>query len=782
MSRKTRPPQSVDASPGIAPLREDFVSSGDLESKFRAVQVTGVQKYTPIMMLGNVVNGGLFVWVAAQAELATFALPWLALILLYSAMAIRSWRRSRSIDCSKGASERVERRAVVNAFVLGTAWGLAALVIYPAADHQGQTVVAVITGGMIYGGGFALSAMPAAMNAYLAPLVLGGFAALALNQQPVDLILGIPLLVFSFIIQRAGVGLGRLLRTNFEDREQIAEQSNVIGMLLQDFERDTSDWLWQVDADGRLQRGAEQIAEATGTGFDLVRQGDFRELTADCCSDPGCHSAILQQQLSKGRPFRRLEVHFPNPGNPRWLRLSGHPLHDATGSVIGFRGLASDISAEKSAEQRIAFLARHDALTGLLNRSSFGEELDRLFVAHRIAEEQVWLLYLDLDGFKDVNDRRGHVSGDRLLVDIAHRISDVTGGAGVVARIGGDEFAVLMRGVEREAALNLASRLIRALGEPLILDGDLIRIGVSIGIACAGPDADTPEALVSAADIALYGAKAGGKSASRVFDGMMRANATKQREIKQDLLFAVERNELDLHYQPIVSAESGETRGFEALLRWRHPVRGLLLPSEFISLAEAGGTIQEIGRWVMREACRTAATWPSQMFVSINLSPEQFRSSDLVAEIDGAIRSSGLDPRRVETELTENILIEDVAAVAKNIAALKSLGVSVALDDFGTGYSGFGYLADLGVDTLKIDRSLVTPCDSDERALRVLEAIMVMGRALGLEMTAEGIENAQHAVVLRNLGCDLLQGYFFSRPLSHDQLREQLQTSARQLN
>lgn len=768
--------QPVGEMPETGLLQEELALPGDFERKFRGVQIASVQKYTPIMMMGNVVNSGLFFWVAVQAELAAIALPWLVLILLYSLKAVLSWRRSRRRVATGGASERAAQRAVVNALLLGTAWGLAAVMLYPAADAQGQTVVAVITGGMIYGGGFALATMPVAMNAYLVPLVLCAFGALALSQQPINLILGILLLVFSFIIQRAGASLGRLLRTNFEDREQIAEQSKVIGLLLHDFERNASDWFWQIDADGRLKRGLEQIAEATLTPVELLRDSDFRELTTQCCSDPGCHSALFQRQLSNGRPFRGIEIHFYRTEDSRWLRLSGHPLHDAAGSLVGYRGVASNISAEKAAEKRIAYLARHDSLTGLLNRSSFGEELERFFMAHRAMSEAVCLLYLDLDGFKGVNDRRGHVLGDCLLADVSRRISDVTGGAGVVARIGGDEFAVLMQGVEREAALNLASRLIHAIGEPVILDGGQVRIGVSIGVAFAGPDADTPEKLVSAADIALYSAKESGKNVSHVFDARMRVRATRQHELQQDLHFAIERNELDLLYQPIVLAKSGQIQGFEALLRWRHPVRGMLLPDEFIHLAEAGGTIHDIGSWVAREACHTAATWPTHMFVSINLSPEQFQSSDLEAEIDGAIRGSGLDPRRLWAELTENVLIEDAVLVAENISAMKALGITVALDDFGTGYAGFGYLTDLGIDTLKIDRSLVMNCDTDERAQKVLEAIMVMGRALGLKMTAEGIENSQQALVLRNLGCDHLQGYFFGRPLSHNQVQERLQT------
>lgn len=746
-------------------------SSDDMERRFRGVQIANIQKFTPLMMAGNVINAGLYVLVADQAGMLAFAGPWFALIVLYSVCAIRSWRLSRHRDPAMGASRHAVRLAVVSAFLLGLAWGVAALVLYPAANAQGQTITAVITGGMIYGGGFALSAIPATLNAYLAPLVLSGILALGLRFQPIDLLLGIPLVVFAIIIQRAGAGHGRMLRANFEDRERIAEQSNVIRLLLRDFERGTSDWLWQIDAQGRLQRGVERTAQAIDMPVEELRTCDFRTLTDRCFERPDCDAAIVRQHLAAGTPFRDLEVFFPNPKEPRWLRLSGHPLVNGSGETTGFRGVASDISTEKAAKQRIAYLASHDPLTGLLNRSSFSETLGDAFEALHAAGGSICLLYLDLDGFKEVNDRRGHLAGDRLLVDVAHRIKEATGGQGCVARVGGDEFAVLVRDLEIEMAQSLGSRLIHAIGQPLDLDGDMLRIGVCIGIAFAGPDADSPEKLISAADLALYRAKAGSKNTSRVFDAEMRARAQKRRQMQQCLHYAIERNELELHYQPIVAASSERLCGFEALLRWRHPVYGLVPPDDFIALAEIGGTIHEIGSWVAREACRAAARWPAHLFVTINLSPEQFQSANLIAEIDNAIRTSAIDPARLEVELAEGVLIDDALAVARRLRALKDLGVSVALDDFGTGYSSFGYLTTFDFDRLKIDRSLVHRCDADARARNVLEAIMVMSRALGLQTTAEGVETARHATVLRTLGCNLLQGNHFARPLHPDATR-----------
>jgi diguanylate cyclase (GGDEF)-like protein len=750
----------------------------DLERRFRGVQLEHIQRFTPIMMLGNVVNAALFLLVAWGAGSLVFAGPWFAFILVYSGLAIRSWMASRARDPARGASARASRRATLNAFVLGTAWGVAALVLYPASDAAEQTVVAVITGGMIYGGGFALSAVPAALNAFLVPLVTSGVVALAMRTQPSDFLLGIPLLVFAFIIQRAGIGHARLLRANFEDRERIADQSNVISLLLREFERGTSDWLWQIDERGRLVRGVERTAEAIDVPVERLRESDFRDLTANCCEHPECQTDILQRHLTTATPFRDVEVFFPNPRPPRWLRLSGRPIHDATGAAIGFRGVASDITTEKASKQRIAYLASHDALTGLRNRASFGEALEEAFEERTQVGGTICLFWLDLDGFKEVNDRRGHVAGDRLLVDVARRITEAAGAQGLVARIGGDEFAVVMRHIEVEMALSLGSRLIHAIGQPLSLDGDSLRIGVSVGIAFAGPDVDAPERLISAADLALYRAKAGGRNTVRVFDASMRARARRRRELRQGLGTAIERGELELHYQPIVTAVGRRVAGFEALLRWRHPELGLLLPGDFIPLAEVGGAIHEIGAWVAREACRTAAAWPDPLFVTINLSPDQFRSPDLLAEIDAAVRAARLAPRRLEAELTEGVLIDDAVDVARKLHALRDIGITTALDDFGTGYSSFGYLTTFGFNRLKIDRALVHRGESDARARRVLEAIVAMSRALGIETTGEGVETARHVDVLCELGCDLLQGYHISRPLPAGALADWLRPGA----
>ncbi len=763
---------------GVVATASTTRSADDLEKRFRGVQLAHIQRFTPIMMLGNVVNGALFLLVALESGRLEFAVPWFAFILVYSVLAIWSWRKSRGRDPARGASVRAGRRAVGNAFVLGVAWGVAALALYSVSDAEGRTVVAVITGGMIYGGGFALSAIPAALNAYLAPLVSSGVLALALRMHPSDLFLGIPLLVFAFIIQRAGAGHGRLLRASFEDRERISEQANVISLLLREFERGASDWLWQIDERGHLQRGLDQMAEAVGVPDGKLRDGDFRAFIGTFREHPECQADIVQRHLETAMPFRDLEVFFPNPQGPRWLRLSGHPLRDAADALIGFRGVASDITTEKAAKQRIAYLASHDPLTGLLNRANFGEALAEAFAERRRIGGTICLLSLDLDGFKEVNDRRGHVAGDRLLVDVAHRIGEAAGGHGLVARIGGDEFAILVRDVATEMALSLGSRLIHAIGQPLWLDGDSLRIGVSIGIAFAGPDAEAPDRLVSAADLALYRAKAGGRNTVRVFDASMRARARRRRELQQGLGTAIERGELELHYQPIVTAAENRLVGFEALLRWRHPDHGLLLPGEVMPLAEAGGVAREIGGWVAREACRAAAGWPDPLRVSINLSPEEFRSPGLLLELDDAVRASGLAPRRLEAELTVGVLVDDAVAVARRMHALRDIGVTTALDDFGSGYSSFGYLTTFGFDRLKIDRSLVQRCDADARSRSVLEAIVAMSRALGLETTASGVETARHAEVLREVGCNLLQGHLISPPLRSDAVAEWLEPHA----
>jgi diguanylate cyclase (GGDEF)-like protein len=436
--------------------------------------------------------------------------------------------------------------------------------------------------------------------------------------------------------------------------------------------------------------------------------------------------------------------------------------------LVSFAEQASvALAAAKTANSiRHAF---NDSLTGLPNRALL---LDRLEVALARAEredEPVSVLFLDLDGFKVVNDSLGHVAGDRLLIDVARRLSDCLRRSDTAARIGGDEFAILLGDIGNpDRAPRVAERLIAALGEPFNVLGREVFVSASIGIAYGKNDA---QSLLRNADVAMYRAKRSGEAgAYATFEPSMHAAVVERLEMEADLRRAIERNELVLHYQPIVELASGRVAGLEALLRWAHPRRGLVMPFEFIPLAEETRLIVELGRWVLHEACRQAAQWrddpqTGRPWVSVNLSGLQLLDGDIDADVAAALAAAGLEPAGLTLEITETVLVQDVAAAVDRLENLRALGVSIAIDDFGTGYSSLRYIRRFPADMLKIAKPFVDGLH-DEVDAALVRTIIALADSLGLRTVAEGIEDPEQLARLRDLGCALGQGYLFARPVA----------------
>ena len=423
-----------------------------------------------------------------------------------------------------------------------------------------------------------------------------------------------------------------------------------------------------------------------------------------------------------------------------------------------------DVTDRRRQEERIAHMARHDGLTGLPNRMLLNERMEEA-LGRRGDGVGTTVLCLDLDGFKIVNDTYGHPTGDELLCIVARRIQAVLEPGDHVSRLGGDEFAIVMaEGARRADAARLADRLVEALGTPIQVQGVALAIGTSIGIATGEGSRTTPSNLLRRADVALYQAKAAGRGTWRFFDPAMDADMQRRVQLGTDLRSALAAGQLELHYQPLVEAHTRAIGGFEALLRWRHPVHGFVSPAEFIPIAEEIGLIRPIGAWVLERACTDAVSWPEDVKVAVNLSPVQFVGGDLVEEVKRALSASGLGSGRLEVEITESVLLQDNEATVAVLHRIRELGVRISMDDFGTGYSSLSYLRRFPFDKIKIDQSFVRNLEHEPGSLEIVRAVVGLGNALGMSVLAEGVETPEQLAILTREGCEELQGYLFSRP------------------
>ena len=431
----------------------------------------------------------------------------------------------------------------------------------------------------------------------------------------------------------------------------------------------------------------------------------------------------------------------------------------------GWVATHEDITERRLAEQQLAHMARHDPLTGLSNRAAFREAADRES-ARRLPGNSVAVLCLDLDHFKHVNDTFGHATGDALLCAVASRLRGAIRASDMAIRLGGDEFAIVQVGVDQPSqAADLAARLIDILSSPFDLGVHQVIVGTSVGIAYSQAYGADTDALLKSADMALYRAKADGRGTYRFFEPEMNDQAQARHALERGLRTALTNNELELFFQPILNARTQALTKFEALIRWRHPQRGLVQPAEFIPLSEDIGLIVPFGQWVLQEACRAAAKWPDTISVAVNLSPVQFKEPNLVYVVSQALQASGLSPDRLELEITETVLLKNTTAVMHTLRRLRDLGVRISLDDFGTGYSSISYLRTFPFDTIKIDRSFVHDIGSGTSSLAIVNAIVTLGEALGMSVTAEGVETCEQLRTLRAERCTDVQGYLFSAPV-----------------
>ena len=532
---------------------------------------------------------------------------------------------------------------------------------------------------------------------------------------------------------------------------------------LRDIVEASSDWVWETDAELRFSYLSERFFSVTGHAVADLAGTPLQAFLQPHGQVETSWSAIF---AAWGTCRDLLCRYVDSRGAERYCRLSAKPLHGAGGAFLGYRGTASDVTAEVLAQAELRHLSWHDILTDLPNRAALREELSRrLHVGEPMA-----VLCMDLDRFKAVNDTLGHPVGDALLREVARRFRTAVGHGALVARLGGDEFVVLQaRGDLVGETDALCTRLIDCLAGPIQLAGAEVCVGLSIGVATTPEDGSDADTLLRHADIALYQAKSDGRGRFRRFVPQMSERLQRRRAIELDLRRALAGERLALHFQPRFDTVSLRPTGTEALLRWPQPDGSNLGPEHFVPLAEETGLIVPMGEWVLREACRRASELPG-LTMSVNLSPVQFRHGDLVATVETVLSTTNLDPRRLELELTEGVLLDNSDTAIRLLDRLKALGLKLALDDFGTGYSSLGYLQSFPFDRVKIDRRFVARLGRNAESLAIVRAVLDLARGLGMATTAEGVETQEQLALLRAAGCDEVQGFLLGRPAPLHQL------------
>ncbi len=564
--------------------------------------------------------------------------------------------------------------------------------------------------------------------------------------------------------------LDRALGTLDETERTLAAQNQRLDAALSNM----AQGLCMFDAQQRLVVFNQRVAEVFKIPQGRLAVGmHMRELMSMAQTvDQNPEAAEAAQRKFIAEPFRGTTV--TTLGDGTTLSITHRPMADG-----GFVATFEDITERLSAEERMRHLARHDALTDLPNRATFHERM-KTDLGRLRHVESLAVLSLDLDHFKNVNDTFGHPLGDLLLQTAAERMRSCVRDENMVARLGGDEFAILQVSSDPPSSVTgLAARLIEAVEAPYLLQNLEVAVGASVGIAIAPADGGTPDVLMKNADLALYRAKADGGGTYRFFEMEMDTRMQARRALELDLRKAVMAGEFEAYYQPIVDVKTGHVTSCEALMRWHHPTRGMVPPTEFIPIAEETGLIVPMGEWMLRQATAEAVRWPSDVTVAVNLSPAQFKSRVLVQTVINALAASGLPADRLQLEITEMVLLHETSGAFTVLHQLRHLGIKIAMDDFGTGYSSLGYLRSFPFDTIKIDRSFIRDLPDKEDSVAIIRAVVGLSSSLGITTIAEGVETREQLDSLTREGCTEVQGFLFSEPKPAEQVRAQLRSSDR---
>ncbi len=736
-------------------LRDAHLHNGQVEA--RAL-------FAPFFATTSVVSALITAWAMYGSVNLKLIVTWTALVAFINWVSCRSALEAASWGNSRTAKPRTRWFAIAEAVGLAGLWSALPTYAFATQPADVQVVIGGAMAAMITTA-IALAAVPAAALAWIGTLTAAFCLAYYFGSWTLDPKVA---LTFMLVAGAGAFGVARLTRWIFGQMDNLARaraQGESIRLLLNEYEHRGVGWLWQVDAENRLIYISTRMTALLGRS---TNQMIGHSLPASL----GGTSALGRILLSR-QPFANLEMELKTRRGPRWISLSGDPIVDVAGQFQGFRGVGQDVTDVRRTQERLTNLANMDVLSGLPNRGRVRQLLGEALSGSSEGEAPCAILFLDLDGFKPVNDTFGHPKGDIVLKSVAQRLLKEAAGFGQVGRMGGDEFAIVIKdATSRKMVETLAERLILAIAEPFHIDKAEIRIGVSIGCAFGPVDGQSVDDLIQKADLALYQAKAMGRGTCCLFNADMQNEAEGRLRLEQDMRAGIKAKQFRLLFQPQISASDQSLQGFEALIRWHHPTRGVVSPNHFIPLAEESGLIMELGEWVIEEACRAAAAWPDHIGVALNVSAKQLIFPALPNTINEAIRKYRLQPDRLELEVTESIFLGDSANAVDVLKRLRTLGVGIALDDFGTGYSSLGYLNKAVFHKLKIDGSFVRESANNKETVAIIQSIIQLAKSFRMTVTAEGVETADDFTRMRDLGCHQIQGYLFGRPMSFEKASE----------
>ncbi len=732
--------------------------------RLRALQYSDLYKFSRIRIAAHGIAASMAVTLYSGTLPAWVLGAWLLTVVLAVANVSRVDRKFIDIN-KRHMSHREFRAQALTVGICAIPWVAAMLFAVPLGTQVQHFGLWTLAAMLIAGSAATTSSAPVSVVVFDMVVGIAGAASFIISGE---YIYSVASMAFVATLIAGALNSARTHLSARIAEAGVAEKDEVVSLLLREFEEKESDWLWQVDNNRCLRAVSPRFAYALGKEPAEVEGERFVRLIAGTGTDVPRSLHDLAERLKQRESFSNLLVEVQLGDQRRWWELSGTPMLDQSGKFIGFRGVGSDVTEQRDHDEKIAYLARYDTLTGLPNRLMLTEALGE---ALRFAEQwrtRCAFLMIDLDRFKQVNDSLGHLVGDRLLAKVSERLNEVCTDNEKCGRLGGDEFAVVIRdATEATRVEQIAETVIEHLSKPYVVDNHTLFIGASVGSAIGPRDGQSVETLMRNADLALYRAKDEGGGGHYSYIPSLHADAEERRTLELSLRQAISRDELLLNFQPVVNARSEDVVSFEALLRWNSKDHGFVSPGKFIPLAEDTRLIVPIGSWVLKEACRQATRWPDDIKVAVNVSGEQLLEPGFPATVVQALAETGLPANRLEVEVTESVFLRDGRTANQTLEEILALGCSVALDDFGTGYSSLGYLRNLRFSTIKIDRSFVQGASQNSpESLAIIRAVVAMAQSLDMATTAEGVETVEEANMIRELGCTKIQGYYFGRPMT----------------